>query len=112
MKHLYLIVIFVCAQVFSQDSVTKTLGEFSELKVYDLINIELIKSEENKIIISGDNKNDVSVIQKNNKLKIRMKLDKMFNGKNTNVKLYYTSIDEIDANEGANVRRKRKNKTI
>ena len=32
-----------------------------------------------------------------------MKLDKMFNGKNTNVKLYYTSIDEIDANEGANV---------
>ena len=33
-----------------------------------------------------------------------MKLDKMFNGKNTNVKLYYTSVDEIDANEGANVR--------
>ena len=104
MKHLYLIVFFVCAQVFSQDSVTKTLGEFSELKVYDLINIELIRSEENKITISGDNKNDVSVIQKNNKLKIRMKLDKMFNGKNTNVKLYYTSVDEIDANEGANVR--------
>ena len=104
MKHLYLIVFFVCAQVFSQDSVTKTLGEFSELKVYDLINIELIKSEEDKITISGDNKNDVSVIQKNNKLKIRMKLDKMFNGKNTNVKLYYTSVDEIDANEGANVR--------
>lgn len=104
MKHLYLIVFFVCAQVFSQDSVTKTLGEFSELKVYDLINIELIKSEENKITISGDNKNEVSVIQKNNKLKIRMKLDKMFNGKNTNVKLYYTSVDEIDANEGANVR--------
>ena len=104
MKHLYLIVFFVCAQVFSQDSVTKTLGEFSELKVYDLINIELIKSEENKITISGDNKNDVSVIQKNNKLKIRMKLDKMFNGKKINVKLYYTSVDEIDANEGANVR--------
>lgn len=103
MKHLYLIVLFVCAQGFSQDSVTKTLGEFSELKVYDLINIELIKSEENKITISGDNKNDVSVIQKNNKLKIRMKLDKMFNGKNTKVKLYYTSVDEIDANEGANV---------
>ena len=39
MKHLYLIVFFVCTQVFSQDSVTKTLGEFSELKVYDLIKI-------------------------------------------------------------------------
>lgn len=103
MKHIYFIVFFVCTQVFSQNSVTKTLGEFSELKVYDLINIELIKSDENKLIISGENKNDVSVIQKNNKLKIRMKLDKMFNGKNTNVKLYYTSIDEIDANEGVNI---------
>ena len=41
-----------------------------------------------------------------------MKLDKMFNGKNTNVKLYYTSIDEIDANEGSKCTRKRKNKTI
>lgn len=108
MKHLYFIVFFVCTQVFSQDSVTKTLGEFSELKVYDLINIELIKSDENKLIISGENKNDVSVIQKNNKLKIRMKLDKMFNGKNTNVKLYYTSIDEIDANEGVNINVKSK----
>jgi hypothetical protein len=101
-------VFFVCTQVFSQNSVTKTLGEFSELKVYDLINIELIKSDENKLIISGENKNDVSVIQKNNKLKIRMKLDKMFNGKNTNVKLYYTSIDEIDANEGVNINVKSK----
>jgi hypothetical protein len=101
-------VFFVCTQVFSQNSATKTLGEFSELKVYDLINIELIKSDENKLIISGENKNDVSVIQKNNKLKIRMKLDKMFNGKNTNVKLYYTSIDEIDANEGVNINVKSK----
>lgn len=108
MKHIYFIVFFVCTQVFSQNPVTKTLGEFSELKVYDLINIELIKSDENKLIISGENKNDVSVIQKNNKLKIRMKLDKMFNGKNTNVKLYYTSIDEIDANEGVNINVKSK----
>lgn len=108
MKHIYFIVFFVCTQVFSQNSVTKTLGEFSELKVYDLINIELIKSDENKLIISGENKNDVSVTQKNNKLKIRMKLDKMFNGKNTNVKLYYTSIDEIDANEGVNINVKSK----
>jgi hypothetical protein len=30
-----------------------------------------------------------------------MKLDKMFNGEETNVKLYYTSVDKLDANEGA-----------
>lgn len=101
MKKLYFILLLVCTQIFAQTPITKTLGEFSELKVYDLINVELIKSNQNKIVISGEHAQDVRIIQKNNILKIRMKLDKMFNGENTNVKLYYSSVDKIDANEGA-----------
>ena len=101
MKKLYFILLLVCTQIFAQTPITKTLGEFSELKVYDLINVELIKSNQNKIVISGERAQDVRIIQKNNILKIRMKLDKMFNGENTNVKLYYSSVDKIDANEGA-----------
>ena len=101
MKKLYFISLLVCTQIFSQTPITKTLGEFSELKVYDLINVELIKSDQNKIVISGENSQDVRIVQKNNTLKIRMKLDKMFNGEDTNVKLYYTSVDKVDANEGA-----------
>lgn len=101
MKKLYFISLLVCTQIFSQTPITKTLGEFSELKVYDLINVELIKSDQNKIVISGENSQDVRVVQKNNTLKIKMKLDKMFRGTATQIKLYYTSIDKIDANEGA-----------
>lgn len=101
MKKLYFILLLVCTQIFAQTPVTKTLGEFSELKVYDLINVDLIKSDQNKIVISGEHTQDVRVVQKNNTLKIRMKLDKMFNGEDTNVKLYYTSVDKVDANEGA-----------
>ena len=101
MKKLYFILLLVCTQIFAQTPITKTLGEFSELKVYDLINVELIKSNQNKIVISGERAQDVRIIQKNHILKIRTKLDKMFNGENTNVKLYYSSVDKIDANEGA-----------
>ena len=101
MKKLYFILLLVCTQIFAQTPITKTLGEFSELKVYDLINVELIKSDQNKIVISGENSQDVRVVQKNNTLKIKMKLDKMFRGTATQIKLYYTSIDKIDANEGA-----------
>lgn len=101
MKKLYFISLLVCTQIFAQTPITKTLGEFSELKVYDLINVELIKSNQNKIVISGENSQDVRIVQKNNTLKIRLKLDKMFNGEDTKVKLYYTSVDKIDANEGA-----------
>jgi hypothetical protein len=103
MKTLYFFVLLISTQLFSQEPPSQNLGDFSELKVYDLINIELIKATQNKIVISGENKNDVSVVQKNKKLKIRMKLNKMFDGKNTNIKLYYTAIDEIDANEGAKI---------
>ena len=101
MKHLNLILFIVCTQLFSQTPITKTLGEFSELKVYDLINVELIKASENKIIISGANSNNINIIQKNSTLKIRMKLKYKFNGAETQVKIYYTGIDVIDANEGS-----------
>lgn len=101
MKHLNLILFIVCTQLFSQTPTTKTLGEFSELKVYDLINVELIKASENKIIISGANSNNINIKQKNSTLKIRMKLKYKFNGAETQVKIYYTDIDIIDANEGS-----------
>ena len=101
MKKLYLILLVVCAQTFSQTEISKTLGEFSEIKVYDLINIDLIKSTENKIVVSGKNSENLNIIQKNNTLKLKMQLKKKFNGKETQVKLYYTTLNIIDANQGA-----------
>jgi Putative auto-transporter adhesin, head GIN domain len=88
---------------FSQENIEKTVGEFSTVKVYDLINLKMIKSEENKVIISGENKSDVEMLNKNGKLKIRMKLEESYDGNDTVVVLHYTSVDVIDANEGAKV---------
>ena len=102
MKKLVLILSLVFSiTLFAQDTIKKTIGEFTTVKVYDLINVDLIKSSENRITISGKYAEDVNVIQKNNTLKIRMKLKKMFNGAQTNVKVYYTGLDIIDANQGA-----------
>lgn len=87
----------------AQDTVEKQIGEFSTVKVYDLINLKMIKSNENKVVISGKNKRDVEVVNKNGKLKIRMTLEESYDGEDTVVVLYYTSVDVIDANEGAKV---------
>lgn len=100
-KALFILFLLLNSFLFSQTPITRTLGEFKEIKVYDLINVDLIKSTENKITISGKFAEDVNVIQKNNTLKIRMKLKKMLNGAQTNVKVYYTELDIIDANQGA-----------
>jgi len=89
--------------VSSQTPISKTLGEFSELKVYDLINVELIESSENKIEITGEETSNVTIVKKNDLLKIKMALNKSFNGNKTFVKLYYIKIDVIDVNEGAKV---------
>ena len=70
MKKIYIITLLTSATLFSQTELSKTLGEFSELKVYDLINVELFKGAADKIIISGKNTKDVSVVQRNNILKI------------------------------------------
>ena len=104
MKHiLSILAIIISSTVFAQASIEKSIGEFSELKVYDLIEVELIKSKENKIIITGENKDDVLINNKNGKLKIKMNLEEIFDGNKTRVKLYYSSVDIIDVNEGAKV---------
>lgn len=87
----------------AQKAIEKTVGEFSELKVYDLIEVLLIKSDTDKVIISGKNKSDVLVNNKNGTLKIKMKLEEAYDGAQTKVKLYYTNIDVLDANEGSKI---------
>jgi hypothetical protein len=98
-----ILAIFTSSLFFAQNSVEKEIGEFTELKVYDLINVELIKSKHNKVIITGKNAKSVLINNKNGTLKIKMNLKEIFDGNETKVKLYYSKVDVIDVNEGANV---------
>ncbi len=107
MKRLFTIfTILVTSAVIAQNPIEKNIGDFKELKVYDLIEVELIKSDANKIVITGENAQSVLVNNKNGMLKIKMELSKIFDGDNTKVKLYYSTIDVIDANEGSKVHSK------
>ena len=98
-----ILVLCITTTLFANNKVEKEIGEFNTLKVYDLIEVELIKGETNKIEIVGDNAEDVVVVNNNGLLKIRMNLNKTFDGNNVTVKLYYTKIDIIDANEGSRI---------
>jgi len=104
MKNYFLLLVFTLGlSINAQDTIEKNIGEFSTVKVYDLINLRMLRSDVNKVIISGDNKEDVQIINNNGKLKIRMKLEESYDGNDVVVNLYYTSVDVIDANEGASV---------
>ncbi len=95
--------ILITLTITAQKPISKTVGEFTELKVYDLINVEMIKSKENKVEISGKNASEVVIINKDGTLKIRLNLEESFDGNKTDVKLFYTAFDVIDVNEGASV---------
>lgn len=102
MKTILTIALLVVTSVLTaQNPKEKGVGDFSEVKVYDLIEVNLIKSDTNSVEITGEDIEDVEVINKNGKLKIRMKLDKIFNGEKTFVAVYYTKLNIIDGNEGA-----------
>ena len=101
MKNL-LYVLLICTTItsFAQESQENIIGAFSEIKVYDRIEVALIKADENKVVVSGKNTKDVVIVHKGDILKIRMTLQKAFNGEDTTVQVYYTTLDVIDANEG------------
>ncbi|MEY8849492.1 head GIN domain-containing protein [Psychroserpens sp. XS_ASV72] len=102
MKFFTVITLFIVTSIVSaQNPKERHVGDFNEVKVFDLIEVNLIKSDVNSVEITGDDVEDVEVINKDGKLKIRMKLDKIFNGDRTFVAVYYTKLDLIDGNEGA-----------
>lgn len=106
MKH-FLILLFVLSvpKLVAQESkLTKTLEKFAEVKGFDGISINLIRSSENKAVITGENTDKVAIVNNEGILKIRMEILKFFSGYKTFVDLYYTDdIMIIDVNEDARI---------
>ena len=91
-------ILFVQAS-FAQ--VTKNLGDFDKVKVFDKLSITLIHASENKIVIKGSRESDVQVVNKNGELKLRMPFPKLMSGDDISIQLYYKRIENIDVSEGS-----------
>ncbi len=83
--------------------VTKELGEFDTVKVYDKLSVKVVQSSENKVVIKGAREAELEAVNKNGILKLRMPFPKLLSGNDLQVTLYYKHIELIDANEGATV---------
>ena len=70
-KFASVVFLFISISVFSQNPKEINVGDFTTVKVYDLIHISLVKSEENKVIVSGEDADDVEIINKNGILNSR-----------------------------------------
>ena len=103
-KYIVNILLLLSISVFSQTTITKTLGDYTTLKVYNGIDVKLIKSDKQELVITGEKSDKVKIKNTNNTLKIYLRFpETLANGK-VKVVLYYSkNIQTIDANEGATI---------
>jgi len=101
MKKLVLSVLLLSQITFSQ--VEREVGSFSKVTSFDQIDVLLIPSDKNKVILIGEGSEEVELINKNGELKIRMPLTKLLSGDTVSATVYYTNLDAVEANEGSRI---------
>ena len=102
MKKVIFVFILATSSLFAQ-KVTKNPGEFTSVKVFDQISVQLIPSDESKVEISGNRAEEVEVINKNGELKIRMPFGKLLQGETIEATVYYQKLQTVEASEGSYV---------
>lgn len=97
------IIAFVFLSQITNAQVTRNLGDFDEVKVFDKINVKLIEASENKIVVTGARADEVETVNKNGELKIRMPFPQLLSGEDIMVKLYFKNLESIAVSEGSYV---------
>lgn len=100
MKKLIIGAAILVAQL-SFGQITKELGDFDSIKVFDKLHVKLVQSSDNKIVIKGVRESEVEVVNKQGLLKLRMPFPKLLSGDDLDITVYYKHIELIDVNEGA-----------
>jgi hypothetical protein len=104
MKKLALLLFLACSVAVAQGNISKNLGDFNTIKVYNGLTVELQKSNDSKIEISGSKSDDVVIKNSNGTLKIRLKFPEGFISEDLKIVIFYNqNIDVLDANEGSTI---------
>ncbi|MDR0228011.1 MAG: DUF2807 domain-containing protein [Flavobacteriaceae bacterium] len=102
------IILFIAVSLstisFAQN--TKEVGEFKRVNVYDKIELTLKHGKEKKIELQGANSGDVQIVNKNGNLKVKMSVSNSLQGGDVKAILYYDTLEEIIAEEGAKIESK------
>src|SRR5690606_23995979 len=80
--------------------IKEELTVFSEIKVFNGVEVELIPSDRNSISITGHSKEKVKFEVVENRLEIKLSLENIWADDNTLVRVHASGVEVIDANEG------------
>lgn len=97
-----LLLVIVSGAVSAQE-ISESIQSFSQLKASNSVNVKLIPSNENRLEIAGYDRDEVQYEIKGNRLEIRLSWDNVFSDSNTLVTVYFTNLEEIEANSRSSV---------
>lgn len=98
--YFFLFFFLVSVTGFGQD-ISADLPSFSEIKTFNGVEVVLIPAKENNISITGHSKENVKFEVKENRLEIKLSLDNIWADDNTVIKVYFSSVETVDANENS-----------
>jgi hypothetical protein len=96
---------FITCSIFSFGiaQTEKKVGDFNKVTAFDKIDVNLVASTENKVVLTGANSQEVELVNKNGELKIRMPFSKTMQGDAVSATVYYKKLDAVEANEGSRI---------
>jgi len=105
MKNVIIIFLLITSNtLYSQKITTEKIEDFYKIKVYNGIRLELHKSDENKLEISGYKSDKIKIKNTEGVLRISLRFPELLAGDKVSVKLFYNKeIQTIDGNEGSKI---------
>ncbi|MCI0919751.1 head GIN domain-containing protein [Sphingobacterium rhinopitheci] len=104
MKKIYAIALFLLATTtIAFGQLSRELNAFRELEVTDKINVKIVESTTDKIVIEGELANQMELTQVNDMLRLTMTGSYIMKGDKVFVTLYSSRLASITAKKGAQV---------
>jgi hypothetical protein len=92
------------AGIVSAQELTKDLEEFTEIKVYNGLNVILKEANQNRAVVNGKNRNDIIFKNDEGVLKLRMSIDEILDEKdNTKITIFFKNLNKIDGHQNSSI---------
>jgi hypothetical protein len=102
---LVMLFLMMATSGWAQEKSIHFLKSFDKVKVYKGLEVNLIPSHEQKIVITGEKASEVYLKNKKGNLIITLNLKSIFDSKSLQIDLYYTELLlELEAFQGATIR--------
>ncbi|WP_037318259.1 head GIN domain-containing protein [Salegentibacter sp. Hel_I_6] len=102
-KYVFALFLFSFGILCAQE-VTRDLEDFTEIKVYNGLDVILKEANQNTAVITGKNSTDVKFKVDNGVLKVRMSIDEILDNDNTQITIQFKKLDKIDARQNASIK--------